>query len=60
MNPWVFFNNLLFGYVTGLTMGFIKSSHYTDTDQPAYVTAWHVGAIVGWTTVASTLLYLVN
>jgi hypothetical protein len=58
MNGWVFFNNLMFGYITGLTMGFLKSSHYTDTNQPAYITAWHVGNVAGWATVVFTLLYL--
>ncbi len=60
MNPWIFLNNTMFGYLTGLTMGFFESSHYTDTNQPAYVTAWYVGAIAGLSTVASVLFYLIN
>ena len=58
MNGWVFFNNLMFGFLTGLTMGFVQSSHYTDTDQPAYITAWHAGNVAGWATIISIAVYL--
>jgi len=60
MNGWIFFNNLMFGSITGLSLGFFRSSQYTDKDQPAYVTAWHIGAIAGWTTTLSVFFYLIN
>lgn len=60
MNPWVFFNNFLFGYINGLTMGFVRSSIPIDTGQPAYITAGFVGNIMGWMTVLYILFYLIN
>jgi hypothetical protein len=58
MNGWEFFNNCLFGFIIGLTMGFVKSPNCTDTDQPAYVTAWHVGVVAGCATTISLMAYL--
>ena len=58
MNGWVFFNNLIFGFVTGLTIGLIQST--PDTDQPAYITAWHVGNIIGWILAFAILIRIYN
>jgi len=60
INPWVFFNNLLVGFVTGLTLGLVSTSHGIDTDHPAYTTAWNVGTSAGWIAVFSVLFYLIN
>jgi len=60
MNGWVFFNNLLFGLIAGITMGFVRFSHNTDSDEPAYITAWMVGNVIGWVLVAAFFFRICN
>jgi len=60
MNAWVFFNNLLFGCLAGFTMGFIRFSQDTDMDEPAYTTAWIVGNLIGWVSIAALLIRIYN
>ena len=58
MNGWVFFNNLMFGGITGVTIGLIQST--PDTDQPAYITAWYTGNIIGWILAFAILIRIYN
>ena len=56
MNGWIFFNNLLFGCLAGLTLGFVRLSYDTDDDESAYLTAWIVGNLIGWVLIAALLI----
>jgi len=56
MNTWVFFNNFLFGLLAGFTLGFVSFGHNTDEDEPAYITAWIMGNLLGWVLIAALLI----
>ena len=56
MNGWIFFNNLLSGCLAGFTMGFIRLEYHDDLEEPAYITAWIVGNLIGWVTIAALLI----